>query len=305
MKIGIISNMRSLLFTCIVLLISVGMHAQGVPDQEVRYARTIRAEIDLIHDSLIGAATDPVSVTDQLENVEVQLSQGELQVTYELKEPDADEQHSHVYDVSVSITVDNVELKIRPDKIIGDYGSGITTNNGFKKEFTITELIEKYISLKGGFILTITINHRYGVQPKFPFNCNIEPEFTPKQKIPYLVGAVVGSGLIVWGAIKNINAKDKYDNEYSLQSDPILAQPFYDEANNEHVFAQVLMYGGGAILATDALLFYLRSNIYKKRRAMFEKYCADGNKVGFNPLIESPKLGIPSGSIGISLTYSF
>jgi hypothetical protein len=305
MKIGTIACLGSLLFACIALLHSAGMQAQGIPDQEVRYDHIIRAEIDLVNNSLSGIETDSILEADQLYKVEIALTQGELVVAYVLMDPDADEQHSHVYEISATIRVNNEELRIRPDKILGDYGRGITTGDGFAKKFIVTNLVEDYISLKGEFILSLTIINRFGVQPKFPFNCNIEPEFTSKQKIPYASAAVVGTGLIVWGVIKNSNALDIYNNEYLPQSDPVEAQPFYDKANNEHVFAQVLMFGGGAILATDLLLFYLRSKNYKKRRAMYEKYCVDGNKIGFSPSLERPTLGIPSGSIGISLTYTF
>lgn len=294
-------DIKLMLTTCLVCLCSVLAISQ-VDDQINTYTRTIRADINLIGETLLNKTIDSVVSPGFISSVSLELIHGELHLNYELHDQSSEEQRNEMFHVHASVLIDGKELRIRPDKFLGDYGQNLTTTNGHSKEFIITDLVDDFLMLEGELIILLTIVHEFEVVLDFEFNCNVEPQFTFGQRVPYLIGAATGVGAIVWGAVIEAEAQDKYD-EYKMKLDSDDA--LYDEANREHKSAQALMISGGIVVAVDAALYFIRANKYKKRRTIFDKYCVDGGVVEFRPKLDFPNIASPSGSVGLAINYTF
>jgi len=290
---------RVSIFTCLLFVTTSTLTAQ-IPEQREITTYTITANINLLGGSLQNVDTDSIGHWGMLAGLQVTLEQGELHFKYKLRDVVPKEQRNGIYDVSAIISINNDVLRIRPDKILGDYGKGITTNHGVNREFIVTNLIEDNINLDGKLSVQLNVSYSYQVVLDFDFDCNAEPTFTTGQRIPYLAGGVIGVGLAAWGGIMEGKAQDKYDQYKSLINDN---KTLYDDANRQHKTAQALMIAGGAIIVTDIVLYVIRSKKYKKRKLIYEKYCP--KKISFRPVIDLPGVTKPSGSVGLAMHFTF
>ncbi|RLD22347.1 MAG: hypothetical protein DRI69_01435 [Bacteroidetes bacterium] len=299
-KVNHISVSYNWVFVCLLFCICSSTLLAQVPAQMESHSYAIKADIDLLGESLQNIKIDTIGNSDRLTDVALLLKQGELHITYTLSDNIPKEERNGEYNIHAVISVNDDELHIRPDKILGDYGKGISTHDGFRRTFIVTDLIEDYVTLEGQLTIQLNISYTYQVVLDFDFNCNDKPKFTTGQRIPYLIGGVVGAGLGVWGIVIEAEAQDKYDQYKSqINDDTVL----FDEANREHKSAQALMIAGGAIIVTDAVLYLIRSKKYKKRKKIYDKYCP--NDISFRPVIELPGVARPSGSVGLAMHYTF
>lgn len=124
------------------------------------------------------------------------------------------------------------------------------------------------------------------------------PEFTLKQKRPYFSGMAIGTGLVIAGAIIKQDADNIYEEKYLTQffSDP--AEPYFKEANDKRKQSQVLLYSGGAVIATSAILYFTRRKRYLDDKREYES---------FQRLIQPSLTFQGDGKItpGFSLVYTF
>lgn len=292
---------------CIFFNFSGLLQAQGIPPQTITDTTTVLADIDLLEESLTNVEYLRSGVTDEVVETTITLVQGELHMTYKLNDSRSEEQVGHEYEVRMVIHLNNAVLEIRPDKILGEYGFDLNTDNtAFEKTLIITDLVEKYVSLKGELVIYLIVKHEFTVDHDLEnFNCDNPPVFSFKQQIPFIALGITGTGLIVSGLVINNQAKKDYDENYALHVDEELAEEDYNRANDDHQLAQVLMIGGGIILVADGVWFYLKSRDHKKRKDLFETYCSGGNPLSFQPTVQFPDISMPSGSLGLSLTYTF
>ena len=282
------------------------------PVLESQSIASINGTIDLVND---GFETKDTNEPDKMSTSEIHtlgasVVDGELIITYTLVDPSDkqkiqdkyyNEQINHTYHADVTLTYDGQKLYIRPDRIIGNIYNDVNGHSG-TKTIIVTRLQESFVQLDGSLIIELILNHRFELDPE-PQCEEGKPRFDFPQKVPYLVGAVAGAGLIVGGLLLEQQSKEDYKT-YQEQTDRQLGDQWYEKANDRHVTAQWLTYAGIGVLALDITLYFIKSSKHKKQTYLYEKYCPNAH-VGVSPYINLPRSNSTNGNFGVAISYTF
>jgi hypothetical protein len=245
----------------------------------------------------INLAKGQLESVDSKEQIKLQLKNGDLIMKYTL--PQLSEEGRY-YEVIPRIQLNGTPLQLRLyESFRGDWNKNITSGN---KNIVWVNLLQEYIQLEGKLEIALTI-HQWG-ERKLPYNCNLGmPTFTLKQKMPYFLAAGAGVLSIGAGQLFKRNAQDIYTNDYLESGTLAEASPFYKNANKKHHSYLILTYIGVGILAADISLFTIRYRKYKKKKALYDKYCKDSN-IGALPNFDI-STGLVSGAPGMKLSVKF
>lgn len=289
--------LRRLAAAIILLLCAQVSFAQLTP--VISCQATLKGNIHLLQEQLSVSGTSDKPECGELENVSAELVDGEIAVLYELPAKYPSEETTTDVTVHALVIIDGDTLSIRPDRFIGDYGSGISILAGSRKKFYITRLLSDYVDINGEIEIVITVARSFRVS----FDCESRPQFGFNQKVAHYGIGLLGAGAIVGGVLLDQESQKKYD-EYLGQTDQEVAKSIYDQANSQHKLANALIYSGAGIIAADIIWYIIRHKKHKKRSMMFDKYCNDG-AVSVQPSIQLPGAGNPAGSVGLSYYYKF
>lgn len=220
------------------------------------------------------------------------IQNGDLYISYQLNNLEED----HFYEVVPTISLDGQKLLLAVDEFRGDLGRPVSPG---RKTIIWLNPLERYINLAGE--LAITVQAIEWGEPDRPYDCALgAPTFTTKQKMPYLLAAGVGVASIGVGQLFKKQSEDAYD--LYRDSNASTQQSRYDDANGKNHMYLILNYAGIGILAADAVLYLVRQGKYKRDLRNYNNYC-QGNKVGFQPILEMPGSRQQSnGNIGLKMT---
>ncbi len=205
--------------------------------------------------------------------------------------------------VNLAVKLNGEDLSIEPENLFGELNKNINfADEPQTYKIIWTNLMEEYIDLTGELMVSLSIDI-YGNRD-LPYNvdCGIEPTFTTKQKIPFLIAGILGAGSIAAGEyLKNESEKD-YDT-YLSQDNFESAEPFYQDANDKANTGRILTYAGIGVLTVDAIWFFVRQRRFRKQREVYNEFCTSKN-ISFQPQVELP-LGSRDLSTSLSFTYRF
>lgn len=205
--------------------------------------------------------------------------------------------------INLAVKLNDETLPVEPENLFGELNKNISFSNEPQTYKIIwTNLMEEYIDLNGELAISLNVDI-YGNRD-LPYNvdCGIEPTFTTKQKIPFLIAGILGAGSVVAGEyLKNESEKD-YDT-YLSQDNFDAAEPFYQDANDKANTGQILTYAGIGILTVDAIWYFVRQRRFRKQREVYNEFCKPKN-ISFQPHVELP-FGGKELNTSLKLTYTF
>ncbi len=288
---------KSILVSVLLLAFVISGHAQ--PQVLNSSSRTFRATVNLAAGQLSDQQLSAGTATSDLEDLSLQLRNGDIIVSYRLKNPDDREDF---YLTALTATLNGVPLPAAPEFLSGDVGTPLTS--GGQRQITWSGLLEKYVNLEGELTITLTAE-RWG-ELQLPVDCDNPPSFTSKQRVPYYIAAGLGAAAIGIGQIFRAQRDDKYQ-EYENTRNYDAATPIYNDANSKHHTYLILTYAGAGIIVADAVLYIIRQSRYKKKLRLYQEFCNQSN-LTLAPEVEIPMsqaIGPSQGKIGFRLTYSF
>lgn len=159
--------------------------------------------------------------------------------------------------VNLGVKLNDQTLPIEPENLFGDVNKKISfTSEPQTHKIIWTNLMEEYIDLNGELKISLTIEIHGNRALPYNVDCGIEPTFTTKQKMPFLIAGILGAGSVAAGQyLKNESEKD-YDT-YLVQETYDEAEPFYQDANNKANAGRILTYTGITVLTVDAIWFFI------------------------------------------------
>ena len=293
-----------LLFT-ICLLVSLGsmteIHAQRSRDTSTAEVLGI---VDLHNDQFSSvriSIRSETSVYNQLESFQASVKYGELVLDYVLKDPSfKKEQLDHSYFVSIELYRGNVPVFVRPDRIFGDIDTLVGGERN--RQVVVTGLMEDQVALTDTVRIVLSVEHSFDLNESILCSEG-EPKWRMQQKLPFIMGAVGGAGLIAIGAVLEADAQNTYD-EYLVETDKATGEDLYADANTQHKWAQGLMIGGGVIIAADVVWYFMRRKRYQRQKYLYDTYCG-GATMKLEPHFETGNLALGrSTNIGLTFKYT-
>ncbi|MFK7809634.1 MAG: hypothetical protein AB8F74_17650, partial [Saprospiraceae bacterium] len=186
--------------------------------------------------------------------------------------------------VNLEVKLNDQVIEIEPENLFGVVNQKINfTEVPQNHKIVWTNLMEEYIDMKGQLAINLSVDI-YGNRD-LPYNvdCGVEPSFTRKQKIPFIIAGVLGAGSVAVGQyLKNESEKD-YDN-YLIQENFDAAEPYYQDANDKANTGELLTNVGIAVLAVDAVWFFIRQRRFKKQMKVYNEFCRP-KKVTIQPSV--------------------
>ena len=114
--------LRRLAAAIILLLCAQVSFAQRTP--VISCQATLKGNIHLLQEQFSVTGTSDKPECGELENVSAELVDGEIAVLYELPAKYPSEETTTDVTVHALVIIDGDTLSIRPDRFLGDYGSG-------------------------------------------------------------------------------------------------------------------------------------------------------------------------------------
>lgn len=147
-----------------------------------------------------------------------------------------------------------------------------------------------------------------------PIDCSLpRPDFGFKKQIPHWAGLAAGALLIGLGQVALDNSDEDYmryeaSRRNYLDSNGDIAfkenaQPFFQEARDNHRTYRALTYAGIAVIGLDAAWFAYRWLKHRKKVKLYEQYCTEG--LSLSPATFGPVFTGVSPAVGMKMTLHF
>jgi len=290
-----------LILGVVCLISTLDVHAQRSRDTSVA---DVIGVVDLHDDNFksvrIGIRTEG-SVYNQLEGFQASVKHGEIVLDYTLKDPKfRKEQLDHQYYTKIELYYGGNPLCVRPDMIFGDIDS-LTKGSG-ERQVIISGLLENEIDLRDTLEIILTVEHSFDLGESILCSDG-RPKWDFQQKVPFIMGAIGGAGLIGIGAALEFEAQDTYA-EYEQATDRTMGDDLYNEANTTHKWAQGLMYAGAGIIAADVVWYFVRRKRVKRQQYLYDTYCSTAG-VQLKPHFETGNIAAGNATnVGLTFKYT-
>jgi len=230
----------------------------------------------------------------------VELIDKEIIISYTSLLPEGGE----YFKPSISFRMNNEQLEVVPENLFGAVQKEMTFTEELEQHQIIwTNLTKEYIELKGQLEITLSVEIFGTRQLPYDVDCGIKPTFTNKQKMPFYTAGIVGAGSLVAGQLLERKAQTDYEDLYRTQKSETDAEPFYQDANGTHHTAFIMTYAGAAILAVDAIWFFIKQRRYKKQLDTYNEFC--NPELSIRPFLENNSPNNFALQPGLRLKYNF
>ncbi len=265
-----------------------------------RVSHNVSAQIDLVNGQLDLTTEENLS-SSMIREISISLTNGEIIVEYEFQRANQGQN----YRVDFNANLNGSDLVLYREDIIGAIGQDLAANQQGRRQLIWTGLHDRYVDLNG--ILLMSLDVELWGQPQLPFGieCGVPPTFTMKQKMPYLIAAGVGAASLGASLLFKNKSNDTYENDYLTQNFQEAAEPFYQQANDDHQKSLIFRYAGIGILAIDAGLYIFRSIRHQRKKDAYDEYCRNVSGIRFEPVVEPSLSAVNPGQLGLKLTWTF
>ncbi|MCB0629619.1 MAG: hypothetical protein R2824_26465 [Saprospiraceae bacterium] len=279
--------------------LGVGVFTQNNADFDP-FGAQVRANINLAENRLTVIEVNGITPNSVIRKLDLSISFGDLILNYELTEP---ENKKQFYLLAPSLRLNNRELYL---SYYDDLQEVLDTiRGGGHHRIVWMNPIEQQggHNIDGNMEFTLTV-----YRSKFSYDCSNKPSFSSNQKLPYYLVAGVGALTIGAGQIFRLQKNDAYDRYVNASSIEV-HQKQWDEANNKNDIYWALTLAGAAIIATDAILFVVRTKRYNNKRKEYQRFCPEAQRpdqtLHMRPILNSPVPGAALGAVGLSVSLTF
>ena len=222
------------------------------------------------------------SKDDFLKIASIRYEEKEIQIDFS----NLDFTGAEYYRLQMSATLEDAALSIKPENILGAVNKNILISDTRELQTIVwTNLVEDFVELKGRLKITLSTEIYGRKELPYKVNCGVKPEFTNKQKMPFLIAALAGVGSLATGQIfKQASAREYAD--YLRQETFEVANPILLSANDKHHKDLVFTSVGAALLAGDVIWFLIRQRRYKKQITTYRKFCSPTEDLSIRPVFE-------------------
>lgn len=138
-------------------------------------------------------------------------------------------------------------------------------------------------------------------------NCEkTRPSFTTTQQLPYYGGMIAGAvsgGVGIYLLQLSNNEYKRYREVWENEGTDAQARPFLQRAEKADRHGQLLLYSGLAIMATDAVLYYLKHRKIRQKQRLYDEFCTNKTSLQWHPGIQIRSNGRVT--VGTTLSYRF
>lgn len=287
-------NQRLFLLSICLFLSSLTFAQNSLTGQD---QQTLIATINLIQNEF-EITKQGSQQGDLILKYSVALENGELVFNYMLPKLGENE----FYQTNIILDLNDRPLVPKRDDFIGAIGDKVTPPGENMNKVILTNLIQNYINLVGDLKLTLSVK-RFAPQPLlYGVTCDEIPQFTIKQKLPYIYAGIAGGLSIGAGQLFRIKGNQDFE-AYEQIDDFTAAEPHYQDYEKNAGAAEAFTYAGIALLVVDVVGYTFRSIRHKKRVEVYNEYCNPQDRLTLQPftiITEDQQL-----SIGLKLGYTF
>ena len=273
--------MKKILLSLFCLLF-MGLLVQAQVEVLKTEKHLIDAQFDLSNNEFKILSSGENSKDDFLKITSIRYEEKEIQIDFS----NLDFTGAEYYRLQVSASLEEIILPIRPENILGAVNKNILIEDAPELQTLVwTNLVEDFVALKGRLKITLYTEIYGRKELPYKVNCGVKPEFTNKQKMPFLIAALAGTGSLVTGQLFK-QASDKEYADYLSQETFEVANPILLSANDKHHKDLVFTSVGAALLAGDVIWFLIRQRRYKKQIATYRKFCKPTEELTIRPVFE-------------------